>query len=247
MIDAIRSEFRKLLSVRSTYGCVIVSLLIIALFAGYGDGFRAATEGLHNSDLLANESRSAIVFAGLILAFAGLLLAGNEYRFNTIFYTLTSVNRRYKILLAKFVAISVFALVMGAVVTFFSPLCTIIGLHLAGKELGPQTFQIWHTVWTCLFCGWGYAMYAFMLLLILRNQIGAIVTFLLIPLIGENIIQHLFEKTTNYLPFTAVQAVAQPTALGNHASSLHEVAVVLVYVVVGLLVSGVLFVKRDAN
>lgn len=248
MIPAIKSEFRKLFTVRSTYGIIIISLLIIGLFAGYGDGFRATAASLQDPGHLASESTSAIVFAGLIFAFAGLLLAGNEYRFNTIFYTMTSVNRRLKILGAKFVAISVFALLTSALAIFLSPLLTIIGVHLAGKELGPQTFDVWHLLWTCLFCGWGYAMYAFVLLLILRNQIGAIVTFLLIPLIGENILTAaLLHNNSIYLPFTALQSVASPTGLGNHTTSSHELVVGLVYVAVGLAVSSVLFLKRDAN
>jgi hypothetical protein len=70
---------------------------------------------------------------------------------------------------------------------------------------------------------------------------------LLVPLIGENILMQLFKNIGKNLPFTALQSVAQPTALGNHTTSAHSVMVVLIYVVAGLLVSTVLFVKRDAN
>jgi len=130
---------------------------------------------------------------------------------------------------------------------FFSPLCTIVGAHLADKHMVAQSFDFGSIIWRCLFCGWGYAMYAFVLILIMRNQIGAIVTFLLIPLVGENILIQLFKGIGNYVPFTALQAVVEPTGLGNHASSGHEALVVLVYVVIGLFVGTVLFVRRDAN
>ena len=162
-------------------------------------------------------------------------------------YTLTSTNRRAKVLFAKFVAITIFALATSLLLTFFSPLCTIIGTHLAGKHLGPQHFELWPLIWHCLFCGWGYAMYAFILVFTLRNQVGAIVTFLLIPLIGESILGGIFKSIPQYLPFTAVQAVASPTNLGNHTTSVHEATVVLVYLAVGLLVSTILFLRRDAN
>ncbi len=90
-------------------------------------------------------------------------------------------------------------------------------------------------------------MYAFILLIVLRNQIGAIVTFLLVPLIGENILSALLKNNTKYLPFNAVQSIADPGSLGNHTTSGHAAVTMLVYVAIGLLVSLVLFTRRDAN
>jgi len=162
-------------------------------------------------------------------------------------YTLTASNRRYKVLLAKLVVVTVFALFASLLVMFFSPLCTILGAHLAGHHIGPQTFDVWVLMWRCLFCGWGYSMYAFILLIVLRSQVGAIVTFLLVPLIGENILSALLKSNTKYLPFNAVQSVAEPTGLGNHTTSGHAALTVLVYVGVGLIISTVLFIRRDAN
>src|ERR1700750_3214602 len=103
-------------------------------------------------------------------------------------YTLTSTTRRLKILAAKFIAFSVFAIITGLLISFFSPLCTIVAVHLHGGVIGPQVFDYWSIAWRCAFVGWGYAMYALILVAILRNQIGAIVTFLLVPLIGETIL-----------------------------------------------------------
>ncbi|CAN5418918.1 hypothetical protein BH09PAT4_BH09PAT4_02520 [soil metagenome] len=247
MIDTIKAEFRKLLSVRSTYFNLAISLAIVALFAGYGTGFRGSAQDLQASGVLAEQATSAVIFVGLILAFVGLLLAGNEYRYNTIMYTLTTANRRWKVLAAKFVVISIFAIVASLVMAFCSPLFTAIGAHIAGKDIGPQVFDIWSIVLRCAFCGWGYAMYAFILLLLIRNQVGAIVTFLMVPLIGESIIMQLFKHIGPYLPFTGLQSVAQPLGLGNDTTSAHGVAVVSVYVAIGLFVSLVLFVRRDAN
>jgi len=247
MIADLKAEFRKLLTVRSTYFIVIASLLIVALFAGLISGFKAAPSDLHSAKLLAEQSTNAVVFVGLILAFAGLLLVGHEYRYNTIMYTLTATNRRYKVLLAKLIAVSTFAIITSLIVTFFSPLCTIIGTHLHGYTISPQTYDYWSILWRCLFCGWGYALYAFILITILRNQIGAIVTFLLVPLIGENILGLLLKHNIKYLPFTAVQAVAAPDNLGNHLNAGHEALVVLVYILVGLVLSTLLFIRRDAN
>jgi ABC-type transport system involved in multi-copper enzyme maturation permease subunit len=247
VIDTIKAEFRKLLSVRSTYFNLIICLLIVALFAGYGEGVKANPKDLLSPTILMEQSTSAVVFVGLILAFVGLLLAGHEYRYNTIGYTLTGANRRWKVMASKFIVISVFAIVASLIMAFFSPLCTIIGAHIVGHPIGPQVFDIWSVVWRCAFTGWGYAMYALILILIMRNQVGAIVTFLLVPLIGENILMQLFKHIGQNLPFTALQGVAQPTGLGNHTTSGHEALIVLVYVAVGLAISSILFIRRDAN
>jgi ABC-type transport system involved in multi-copper enzyme maturation permease subunit len=194
-----------------------------------------------------SESFSAIVFAGLLMAFVGLLLVGHEYRYSTIMYALTNSNRRLKVLAAKFLAVSTFTVAASVVIAFFSPLCTIVGAHLHGHQLGPQHFDYWSVIWRCAFVGWGYAMYAFILIFIMRNQVGGIVTFLMIPLIGESIISHIFTKSAQYMPFGMLQAVAAPQDLGNHTTSGHAVTVALVYTVVGLLVGALLFLKRDAN
>jgi hypothetical protein len=90
-------------------------------------------------------------------------------------------------------------------------------------------------------------MYAFILVTIMRSQVGSIVTFLLVPLIGENIISAIFKSSTKYLPFNAVQSIAVPTHLGNNTTTAHAATTMLVYVAVGLLASVVLFVRRDAN
>lgn len=247
MIPAIKAEFRKLFSVRSTYLIIIASLLITILFAGIINGLKVDAATLSSPHFLADQSINAVVFLGFIFAFAGLLLSSHEYRYMTIAYTLTTVNRRYKVMTAKFIVITVFAVLMSLVITFFSPLCTIVGASLADKQIGSQIFDIWSIIWRCIVCGWGYSMYAFIILMIIRNQIGAIILFLLTPLIGENILGLLLKQNISYLPFTALQAVAAPTSLGNHTTSAHQTVIVSIYIVIGLLVSTVLFIRRDAN
>jgi len=250
MIAALRAETRKLLTVRSTYVIVLISLAIVALFAGFGGGFRALPPDLQSPDLLSKEAGNAIVFVGLILAFAGLLLLAHEYRYNTIMYTLTNSPHRTRVLFAKIIVVSLFAAITSIIVCLFSPLCTIIGAHLHGYHIVAQHFDYWSILSKGVFVGWGYAMYAFILIAILRNQVGAIVVFLLIPLIGENILTAIFSHAGKYLPFTSLQSVilrgggGRPTDL---LSVSHSASLVLLYIFVGLLVSFALFVRRDAN
>jgi phosphatidylserine synthase len=122
-----------------------------------------------------------------------------------------------------------------------------LAVHFGGKMLGPQTFHVWPIIWHSLFVGWGYAMYAFILVAIIRSQVGAIVLYLLIPLIGENILAQIFKGLPKYLPFMSLQSVV-PTDAGPQSASLaHYVTVSLLYIVGGLAVSSILFWRRDAN
>jgi len=249
MLNSVKSEFRKLLSVRSTYAMVLIGIVLIMLFAGFGDGYKASSDSLRSALLLAGDSGSGIALIGLIFAFAGLLLLGHEYRYNTIMYTLVNSPSRLRSFLAKVVVISVFSIVMSVFVVFFAPLCTLIGLHLHGYHLVAQQFDWWQLLWRGVFVGWGYGMFAFILVALLRNQIGAIVTFLLVPLIGENILDHIWSATDKYLPFKNLQAIIlnlSQKGSGTFSTS-HAVVVTLVYVVAGLLIGAVLFQKRDAN
>jgi len=249
MIHALKAEFRKLLSVRSTYYIVIITLAIVLLVTGWGNGVKADAGTLHNPHFLASEATNAVFIGGIILAVVGLLIVGHEYRYNTILYTLTSSNNRAKSLLAKFIAVTVFALVTTAAVLFFAPLCTMVGIHLADKHLVAQTFPIWTMLRDNLFIGWGYMMYALIIAAIIRSQVGSIVTFLLIPLVGEHIVEAIFKSSMNYMPFNSLQAVANnllPSA-DNSVSTTHNVVVTCMYVAVGALVSFILFARRDAN
>jgi ABC-type transport system involved in multi-copper enzyme maturation permease subunit len=248
MIAALKSEFRKLLTVRSTYVIFGLSLLLAIFYAGFIEGVKGSADYLAtNPGLLASESRGAILSVGFILAFAGLLLVGHEYRYTSVMYSLTSQNRRYKVLLAKFLAVTAFALLTGLFITFFAPLCTIIGAAISGHEIGPQVYNVWDILWRCMFISWGYAMFAFFLVAIMRNQIGAIVTFLLVPLVGENILTLLLKDNAKYLPFRALQSVGEPAMIQGTTNITHQAMVVLVYVAIGLVVSFVLFSRRDAN
>ncbi|MDB5182643.1 MAG: hypothetical protein JWO47_427 [Candidatus Saccharibacteria bacterium] len=246
MKNAIKAELRKLLTVRTTYIIVIGCLLITALFAGYIEGVRASVPSLSNPDLLAGESKSAVLFVGLILAFVGLMQLGHEYRYNTVMYSLTSSNKRLKPFFAKAFVVALFSAGMGLFVAFFSPLCTILGLKIGGHVMGPQHFDYMSVILRCTYCVFAYSMYAFILVAIIRSQIGAIVAFLLLPLMGENILAALIKDKVHYLPFSSLQGVVIQGAFKG-VSPAQNALVSGLYIIVGLAVGAFLFQRRDAN
>lgn len=247
MITALKSEFRKLLTVRSTF---IISGFVTALvifIAFYLEGWRLDPKSLQDPMQLSSAVTGAlsITIFGAIVA---VLLMSHEYRYNTILHTLTSSNSRTKVLIAKFVTVSVYALVLAVFIGVVSPLMVSLGVHAHGHTLVPQTLHYSNLAWRSLFYGWGYAMAGLLLAALLRNQIAAIVSLFLIPSLGENLASLLLKHNTVYLPFSALNNVIGNTDPRTGMISPAKAAgVYCIYLVVGWIVAWALFLKRDAN
>ncbi len=253
MAAALKAEFRKLLSVRSTYytlGLIFVAMMIFAFYIG---GFQANAEALKNPNLLASQVTSAISAVAGALGLVGLLLMTHEYRYSTIMYTLTSSKSRVRILLAKIIAVSCFALVISLLIGGLSPALTYIGVHLHGHTLAAQTFPLANLLWRCLFYGWALSMIALLFGTIIRSQVGAIVVYFLVPGTVELLLSLLLKSKAVYLPFTALnqvvaeQGVRQGPVETGHLSPGKGALVFGAYFVVGWIVAWILFLRRDAN
>ena len=107
MIPTLRSEFRKLFTVRSTYVVSALALVLTIAIAFYGIGYKSGhslgASGLHDAAL------NGIAIVGVFVGILAILLICHEYRYNTIAYTLTTANNRLKVLLAKLIVVTVFA------------------------------------------------------------------------------------------------------------------------------------------
>lgn len=244
MIHALRAELRKMWTIRSTYILILISLALLIFFAFYAEGLKV-TKAVNDPHYLFTEVTSAVQSLSFLFSMIGVLLVTHEYRYNTIMYTLTSANNRLKVLLAKFLVFSLFMIVITAVFGALSPLLTAWGLHIKGVHLVAQSLPFWDTAWRAVFYGWMYGLLAFGIAVIVRNQIGAIVSLFAIPVTVEPLLSLAIHDNIKYLPFTALNNV---TAFGSKQMSPGRAAVVVgVYVVVVLIVATVLFRQRDAN
>jgi ABC-2 type transport system permease protein len=244
MIRQLQAELRKLFTIRSTYILLLICLAITVFFAFYAEGFKVS-KPVTDPHYLYSEVSSAVTALSFLLSMVGVMLVTHEYRYNTIMYTLTSANRRWKVLLAKFVAVSIFMIAAAVVFGALSPLLTSLGLHLKGTSLVAQTLPLWDTAWRAIFYGWAYGMLAFGIAVIIRNQVGAIIALFAIPSTVEPLLGFALHDNVKYLPFSALNNV---TAEASKQMSPGKAAgVVLVYVVVVLLVAAILFKRRDAN
>ncbi len=244
MFAALRAETRKLLSVRSTYVVVAGMILLTLFFAGYVDGFKGDAKIFKNPGDLALEVVNALNFTGVFCGLVAIMLFSHEYRYNTILHTLTSINRRSKVLLAKIVVMSGFAIVFALLVGVLSPLANYVGVHVAGHHLVAQTIPVSDLLWRGLFYTWGYAMAGLLFVALTRNQVFSIVGLFFFPLTIEGIATLLLKHNAIYLPFTSLNAVLS----GNPDTTHRKAALVfLIWLAVAWLIAWLLFLRRDAT
>jgi ABC-2 type transport system permease protein len=256
MWPAIKSELRKLLTVRSTYFTILIALGLIMLFAFYGEGLRSTAVSANDPGKLANDVVQGVLTVGLIGGLVGMLLFSHEYRYNTIMYTLTATNRRTKVLLAKIIVASVFAAGFALAMGALSPAVTYLGMKLhGGLVIAHPQLDIFSLAWRSAFVGWGFSMLGMIIVTLLRSQVGAIVLYFLFPFTVEQLAGFVIKDNREYLPFNAVSQVLDHhvvlTSDGRaphiFMSYGHAAIVALIYVVAAWLIAWVLFLRRDAN
>lgn len=245
MIAAIRAEFRKLLSVRSTYFIAILALLIgTGLISFWIFGYKDADHIAVNPGVLRDCLSSVISVVGLFLSFIAVLLVGHEYRYNTIMYTLTATNRRTKTYFAKLIALTVTTVILAAIIVGASVLLFRLGLQVGGHTVqAAQQMAVWTLVWHAAVHIVGNIVFAFIVTMLLRNLIGAIAFILVVPSTVENLLGLLLHDNVKYLPYTALGKFAGIDGK-DYAFSL---AVVAGYAVIGGLIAWLAFLRRDAN
>lgn len=254
MKQALKAEFRKLFTARSTIVITGICILLVIFFAFYIEGLKINQASLADPNRLASEVTNAIMSIALLLSLVGLLLFSHEYRYNTISYTLTASNSRTRVLLAKILAVSCFALFLSLFIGALSPSLTYLAVQIKGLEFSPQVFPFWDLLWRSLFFGWAYAMAALLLAALIRSQVGALAVLFLLPTIGEGLLSLVLKNNAVYLPFTALQhviltgqAASERTLMTGYLSPGKAALVFSAYLVIGWIVAWILFIKRDAG
>lgn len=259
MIPALKSEYRKLLTVRSSYVIAGIAMALMAFVSLYIEGYKNGPLNIVGAGAPVFLAHSIVQHANVLSLFGALvalLLLTHEYRYNTIMYSLTAANHRSKVLAAKAVAALTYTFVLSLVGTAFGFLCMLLGLHLSGHALPAQTVDYVDYFRRLLFFCEGYTMAALFLAVVLRNQVAAIAVFFIVPNTVESLLSLLLKDKTVYLPFSALGQVIQPPALNGvtHEASLlgsltpgQGALVFLAYLVAAWIVAWVLFLRRDAN
>lgn len=247
MIPALRSEFKKLLTVRSTYVTTALVLLFVGFIAFYVEGWRLDSMQLATTNMLSSNVFGALTLS-VSVAIVAILMMTHEYRYNTIMHTLTNSNSRSKVLLAKILTISCYAIVMTVSIGVMSAVLSYWGVHAAGHSLGHQVLNYKDIIWRSLFFGWSYGMAGLLIATLLRSQVGSIAILLIMPAVIEPLLSQLVKSNSVYLPFTSqAQVVGNQSVTGASISPAKGALVFSSYLLIGWIVAWILFLRRDAN
>lgn len=251
MNGILKAEFRKLLSVRTTYYLTAFVVVLVTFIAFYVEGWRLSPAQLHDPTQLASAVTGALNLT-IFGAIVAILLMTHEYRYNTIMYTLTSSNSRSKVLVSKFITVTVYALFLAVLIGVLSPVMSYLGVHAHGHALVPQVLHYGNLAWRSLFYGWGYGMAGLLLAVLTRSQVASIVAILLIPSLADQLLSLILKHNTVYLPFSALnQVINGPERSGapngSNLSPAKAAGVYVIYLAIGWIVAYILFLRRDAN
>lgn len=246
MLTSLKAEVRKLLSVRATYVIVIIAAGIATAVCFYAQGYAADPKSLQQSNYLTIQAVGALSAVTIIGSLAGVLLLANEYRYNTILYSFTSSPSRARILLAKFIIVSVYMVVFAVLIGGLAMVSTWLGAYIKGNELGAQNIAYGDLIWRSAYYAWGFGILALALTAIIRNQVGSIMALFIIPTVLESFLELALKNNVSYLPFSALNnilftAVEPADNPGKHL-------VVSLCTIAGIwVIACISFVKRDAN
>lgn len=251
MLASIKSEFKKLLTVRSTYILTGLALIICAFTAFYALGYAQGAAPLSTADkpfFLDDVVYSMLATVVLFASIVGILLVTHEYRYNTISYTLTSTRRRMQVFASKFLVMIGYTLVLTVVASIIGYFGAKWGVSLKGIEMAPQNVELLNWLWRFS----AYAIFTVIIALgiafLVKNTIAAVVIYLIAPVTVENLLMLVLKDNADFLPFKAIDAIAASSTLGTSSlTALTALGIASIYVVAIGAVSAILFVKRDAS
>jgi ABC-type transport system involved in multi-copper enzyme maturation permease subunit len=199
MTAALRYEWRRLWTIRSTYWLIATTLglqAVLTFLVAWGISSEGEIEGA------AEEVMSAVVtlgasfgrsplFTAYFIAMFGVLTFGHEYRYGMIRATLTAVPDRTAVFVAK-------AALTVLVAAGLSLLCSLIGMFWSWVFISETadavgSGEVWGvvvgaTLYTVLFALWALGVTC-----LVRNQTGALALVLLVPLVVENVLRIILQ------------------------------------------------------
>lgn len=244
MLATIFSEFRKLFTVRSTYILTSIGLGIGGFLAFYAFGVKGGP--VYSSETLLQTVYNALPMVTLWTGIVAILFVCHEYRYNIINYTVTASNSRLKVILSKMIVISGFGVFIAIVSTAFLLGLVLLGVAVAGNHLGPQQLDLFDLAWKVIAYTVAAELFALLLGFLVRNLVFAIVAYFLLPTI-EGVLHQLLKVSSNYMPNMVLDQVFQTVPSPGIWSPIASLGMFGLYLVGILVVTSVLFIKRDAS
>jgi ABC-2 type transport system permease protein len=262
MKDALRYEWMRLRTLRSTWWLTGLSLLIAGLLGLPALSLKDSLTVVDYGDILTGGGGGAIFLVAILLSIIGVFATGHEYRYGTIRPTLSALPKRSAVLAAKVLVITAYVgvVTLASLLLRYAIAVIILGHRLLDLGLFPTPMaRVWlgSLAYTVIFALVGLALAG-----LFRNIPAAIVIIILMPVLAENVIRgllglHVFHSIRGLakaLPFSSGAEIFryQPVDNGGPAgfstvpSPVDGLLVFLGFLVVVLGLSWVLFEKRDA-
>jgi ABC-2 type transport system permease protein len=257
---ALRSEWTKIRTVRSTAWCVLATVVFgigIGILASASEASRWRNGGVINTLLFdpTSVSLTGLLFGQLAIGVLGVLTMSAEYGSGSIRATLAAIPRRPVVLGAKAVVCGVVALVVSEAVSFSA---FFVGQAIMAGSAPTATLSD-HDVLRAVVGGGLFltllGLFALGLATIIRHTAGSIATFvailLVLPLVDSAFPAKIGWPIGRYLPAEIGSAMTSTTLQGAHANFLpsfpfwHGFALMCAYAVGALVIGGVLMVRRD--
>ncbi|BAW93960.1 ABC transporter component [Actinomyces sp. Chiba101] len=254
---SLRSEWLKLVSLRSTWVTSAITVAVMVLFgASTAVGYHGVAE---KADEAKYEITSGAPFGYIVVAVLAALLVTSEYASGQIRSTLTATPHRGRVLMAKAAVVAVFGFALGAVSTMATWAAT---LPFLKGDAGSLT----SSGYLGFFWGSGLTFAAIALMglaygFLLRSTAGAITTvvvILFVIMVPVQIMAAQWDWATELaglLPTSADAAITDPFALAStwgvsgtatFLSQAQTALVFLAWTVLPLPIAAAVFCKRDA-
>lgn len=224
-------------------------MLILVLFFGfYVGGWHTSRIELLDPSRLYRITQQAISFLAILPALIAVLLFTHEFRYNLSAYSFTLSKSRSRVLISKIIVISVIAIVSTALIGVLSPLLAMAGMNANHLHLVHQSYYFVDIAWRGLVYGLGYSLIGLVIAMLIRDQIGALVTLLIFPSLVEGLLSLWLAANTVYLPFSALHNVlgAGENVSKTTLSPIDSLFVFLGYIVAGGAIGWALYLTRDA-
>jgi ABC-2 type transport system permease protein len=273
MIGALRYEYLRLVTLRSTYWLIgiamafqlIMSIVIAAVVARSDSGSLGDDTVFDVLATIGASAGFAPLFIAFIIGLLGVFSTGHEYRHGMIRATLTAIPNRTHVFVAKVISTSIVSALAALLCILIALLCLLVfGLDLPSvKNFVDMTAGT--TIFTVLFSLSGLAYGA-----LTRNQTAAVALLLLVPTVIEAIIRAIviaikgfsddpqeqggFVQILKYLPYDAGGKLYTRASLDDLLSYLGYTpfgavggGIVMAVFVTALLAGAyALFMRRDA-
>jgi ABC-2 type transport system permease protein len=245
MLTAIRTEFRKLSTVRGPWLLAAGPLLVVAGISGL-----VQSGGNLADPATQTKAMGHVGLAALMTLVFGILAVAGEYRHGSITDTYLSFPGRGRVLAAKLVVYGLTGVLAGVISSGMALATAAIWWSAKGVTFHPWTAAIWRTLGGGIAVNLAFAAIGVGVGALIRNLTAAVAASLAWIALVEGIVgQILGSGLARWLPFNASEALGRSSLFAG-STQLPQWGGALVlagYVAIFAVASAVTTLKRDVT